>query len=362
MADFSHISIKGESLKLLILLFSFSFFLFSFNTVISQSKGGRWQFENNGFDTANWDSHEDTGSLMDSAVYSTEIPLQEGFAYLFLDTTYPYGCFRVSDHSDLDFNDENIGISAWIYPLILNDVYFLVNKGRQDSNPKTTNYAIRISSTQHLEFLIRDANNQAQTVASSFTIIANQWTFVAVYYEFATHTVYMWNDPTIAPVDTLAFTENYFSNNDPLTIGAWYNANPATPAIKPFKGRMDDIRISGRMEDIIPTVTSITDRNEPFGHAGFSDMEIFPNPVQTSQSKVNFQIHWPAQHHQDISVKVYNILGQMVFNTNLRSVITPDVISWNLQDDYGRKVNSGIYFIMIEGDNYHFIERLLILK
>ncbi|MEZ4763047.1 MAG: hypothetical protein R3C26_07575 [Calditrichia bacterium] len=33
--------------------------------------------------------------------------------------------------------------------------------------------------TNHLEFLIRDANNQAQVVASNFTIVTGQWIVAA---------------------------------------------------------------------------------------------------------------------------------------------------------------------------------------
>jgi hypothetical protein len=334
-----------------------------FSHSFSQSKGGRWQFENNGFDTADWDNQDNTGTLEENAAYSNLSPLQEGQNYLFLDTLFQYACFRVQDSNDLDFSDENIGISAWIYPQELrNDVYFLVNKGRQDAIPKTTNYAIRISNSQHLEFLIRDANNQAQTVASSFTISANQWTFVAIYYDFAAQTVYMWNDPTIALVDTLTFTENFFPNSDPLTIGAWYCAIPATPSIKPFKGKMDDVRISGRMEDIIPAVTSIKHANTSSAIAGSSSIEVYPNPIRFSQSKVNFRIQLPEQHRQDVTVKIYNILGQLIYNTSLNVLNNPSVVSWDLQDSYGQKVNSGIYFVQIKGEYYQVVKRLLIMK
>ncbi|MCB0284766.1 MAG: hypothetical protein KDF60_19460, partial [Calditrichaeota bacterium] len=53
----------------------------------SQSKGGLWQFEDNGADSASWDILDDIGVLMDSASYSDNSPLQEGAKYLWLDTT-----------------------------------------------------------------------------------------------------------------------------------------------------------------------------------------------------------------------------------------------------------------------------------
>ncbi len=169
-----------------------------------QSKGGHWEFENNGNDTASWDTADNIGSLMNSANYSDSLPLQQGVYYLQLDNTQPGDYFKVDPGADLDFNNENVGISAWIYPDTLeNDVYFLINKGQQDANPKTTNYALRISNSQHLEFLIRDANNQAQTAASSFTIPTNQWTFVAAYYNYTAGKVYFWNVPTAAATAAL---------------------------------------------------------------------------------------------------------------------------------------------------------------
>ncbi|OGB63744.1 MAG: hypothetical protein A2Y94_06315 [Caldithrix sp. RBG_13_44_9] len=351
-------------MRVLFIVFLTAFFcLVLLSAGFSQSKGGRWQFENNGFDTAEWDNEDNSGTLEENAAYSSLPPPQEGQYYLFLDTLFQYACFRVQDSNDLDFTDENIGISAWIYPLeLINDVYFLVNKGRQDSNPKTTNYAMRISLTQHLEFLIRDANNQAQPVASSFTIPVNQWTFVAIFYDYATGRVYMWNTPGNTPVDTLVYNQSFFANTDLLTIGGWYQNNTAAPTVKPFKGRIDDVRISGRMQDIIPAITSIKERNKSSVHAGSSGVEVFPNPIQAHQSKVNFRILLPEQNSQDITVKVYNILGQMIFDFNMGAAESPVTVSWNLQNYYGQKVNSGIYFIQIKGDNYQLVKRVLILK
>ncbi|MEJ2052250.1 MAG: hypothetical protein P8Y60_20870 [Calditrichota bacterium] len=123
-----------------------------FTSSFAQSKGGRWQFENNGFDTADWDNVSDDGSLQANASYSSVPPLQEGIAYLFLDTADVYDYFKVEDSNDLDFTDENIALSAWIYPLVINDVHFLINKGRQDSNPKTTNYALRNHTGKPVDF------------------------------------------------------------------------------------------------------------------------------------------------------------------------------------------------------------------
>ncbi|NIV13599.1 MAG: hypothetical protein GWN62_20660, partial [Aliifodinibius sp.] len=244
-------------------------------SILSQSKGGRWQFENNGFDTADWDAVENTGTLQNQAGYGNAAPLVEGSAYLWLDSIQVYNYFRVDDDNDLDFTDEDIAISLWIYPIVLNDVHYLINKGRQDSNPKTTNYALRISrNSWNLEFLIRDLNNQAQKVASSFTISTNQWTFLAVFYDFSENKVYMWNDPNSSPADTLDFSQSFFANGDPLSIGSWYRADSTSH--KDFEGRIDDVRISGRIQDVIPGVTFIQNPRESRYSTAESNMVIYP--------------------------------------------------------------------------------------
>jgi len=344
-------------------VFVIGLILFLFLTSsFAQSKGGRWQFENNGFDTADWDSFNDNGTLQGDASYSSIPPLQEGIAYLFLDTIFTYDYFKVEDSNDLDFTDENIALSAWIYPLVINDVHFLINKGRQDSNPKTTNYAMRISLTRNLEFLIRDANNQAQTVASSFTIPENQWTFLAIYYDYALGKVYMWNDPSGNPVDTLDFTHSFFANDDPLSIGSWYRNDPLSPSIKDFEGRMDDVRISGRLEDVFPGPTAISAHLQKINSRETAGLEIYPNPAIRSGSNVNFEVYLPQHQLGQISITIYNILGQKVYRWDRVTSAINESIKWNMHDNLGQIVNAGIYFVKIEGLKRSLVRKLMILK
>lgn len=350
-------------MKFLLVLFVVAILGLGFTHVsYSQSKGGRWQFENNGFDTADWDAHDDSGALQGQAAYSSVPPLQEGTAFLWLDSANVHDYFRADDSDDLDFDNENIGISAWIYPLVLNDVHFLVNKGRQDSNPKTTNYALRISNSQNLEFLIRDANNQAQTVASSFAISPNQWTFVAAYYDYSLGKVYMWNAPTASATDTLEFIQPLIPNGDPLSIGSWYRADPNNPSIKDFEGRMDDVRISGRLQDVVPAITGIAiDNSQQFGSEDIT-LEVYPNPVSLSggagEVHIQFQVTFPKQ----VTVSVYNILGQMLFTAAPGSINPGNRIIWNMKDFNGNLVNSGFYFVRIKSRGLENVRRVLILK
>lgn len=327
----------------------------------SQGKGGRWQFENNGFDTAEWDAVDDNGELQGLAAYNNTEPFQEGTAYLWLDSANKYDFFKITDSNDLDFDNENIGISAWIYPLVVgDDVHWILNKGDQFPNPKTTNYSLRISKTKKLEFLIRDANNQAKSIASSFDIPINQWTFVAIFYDFGAGKVYMWNELTPNPIDTLDFNQSFFSNNDPLSIGSWYTSDPATPSIKDFEGRIDDVRISGRLEDIFsaPSAVKYHDNNPKVMMP--NEISIYPNPVSLSNSQDNVTFQFNLTPIQDQSIHILNILGREVYHASISN--QNPFFKWNLKDRFSITVPPGIYFVRLKTVDKFHVKKFLVIN
>lgn len=327
--------------------------IISNSQLFSQSKGGRWQFENNGFDTADWDASDDDGELQGAAIYSNTEPLQEGTAYLWLDSANKYDFFKINDSNDLDFDNETISISAWIYPLVVgDDIHWILNKGDQSPNPKTTNYSLRISKSKKLEFLIRDANNQAKPIASSFEIPINQWTFVAIFYDFVAGKVYMWNELTPNPIDTLDFNQSFFSNNDPLSIGSWYTSDPATPSIKDFEGRLDDVRISGRLEDIFSAPSAVKFHEDYHEVMMPNEITIYPNPVSLSNSQDNVTFQFNLTPIQSQSIHIFNILGREVYHIAISN--QNPFFKWNLKDRFGITVPPGIYFVRLKTfDKFH---------
>ncbi len=290
------------------LLVIITFFPCSFDAVCAQSKGGRWQFENNGFDTADWDAVDNNGTLQGAASFGAVAPLSEGAAFLSLDSTDVYDFFLVPDGPDLDFTDENIGISMWVYPyFVRDDVHYLLNKGDQFTNPKTTNYSLRLSTSGNLEFLIRDASDQAQPIASSFTLPENQWTFIAIFYEFSEGKVYMWNDPSTAPVDTLDYAFSFFANGDPLAIGSWYRSDPGKPSVKDFEGRIDDVRIGKTIEQILPAGSSVRDGHRDPMPIVYSLEQNYPNPFNP-RTRMRFSL----ARTERITLVVYDVHGRQV--------------------------------------------------
>lgn len=325
---------------------------FAFSVLYSQSKGGKWEFENNGDDTAAWDLQNDSGLLQNQASFSNFPPLIQGNAFLWLDSSNVYDFFKVDDSNDLDFDNENIGISAWIYPLALNDVHYLVNKGIQNTNPKTTNYALRIALDKKLEFLIRDANNQAQKATSGFTIPENQWSFIAAYYDYTAGKVYMWNEPTAQPIDTLNFNLDYFSNNDPLSIGSWARYDPNNPSIKDFEGRMDDVRISGRVEDIIPGLSPINITDQQTIQT-FDLHQNFPNPFNPSTT-ISFEISRPAR----VTLQIFNPVGGLV--TTLIDEFLPS--GYHEVKFEPTNMVSGIYFYRLSTLDFSQTRKMLLVR
>jgi hypothetical protein len=327
----------------------------------SQGKGGSWHFENNGFDTADWDALDDNGELQGLAAYNNAEPLQEGIAYLWLDSANKYDFFKITDSNDLDFDNENIGISAWIYPLVVgDDVHWILNKGDQFPNPKTTNYSLRISKTKKLEFLIRDANNQAKSIASSFDIPINQWTFVAIFYDFGAGKVYIWNELTPNPIDTLDFNQSFFSNSDPLAIGSWYTSDPATPSIKDFEGRIDDVRISGRLEDILSAPSAVQYRDGNPEVMMPNEIAIYPNPVSISQGAESVTFQFNSYQAWDQTIHIFDILGREVFSGSISNQVS--LFKWNLKDRFNNPMQSGIYFLRINTNDKFHVKKFLVIK
>ena len=320
----------------------------------AQDKGGRWRFNHDGLDTADWDSEDDTGVLQGAASYQSFIPLQEGSSFLFLDSTDVNDFFRVEDSPDLDFTDENIGISMWIYSTkVGDDVHYLLNKGDQYTIPKTTNYALRLSKTGKLEFLIRDVNNQAQSVSSTFDISEDQWTFVAVFFDFASGKVHFWNEPHSDAIDTLDFNYSYFSNDDPLAIGSWYTSDPAKTSVKDFEGRIDDVRIGTKIQHILNGDTNAA-TSPVFEHpCHFHLMPNYPNPFN-ADTMISFDMSRSAY----VSLRIYDTGGRLIATLN-EGRLSP---GRHFVPFHAHALATGIYYVELCSDSFREIQKIMLMR
>ncbi len=337
----NNLSFLGSMILVIVIVMVTSYGLFA------QSKGGRWQFENNGDDTADWDQVNNNGSLSGNAFYGNVPPLIEGTYYLSIEDTNQYSFFYVPDNYELDFSNEDVAISAWIYPVTVNEpTQFFVIKGDHEANPKTNNYALRLQG-DHLNFIIRDNNDQAHYVSSTFVIPVNQWTFVAAFYDYSESLVYLWNQPVTEATDTLLFNYSLFPNTNRLNIGAW-----GQEGYRRFYGRIDDVRISGRLEDVIPNSTKI--ENNPLSIAeSFQLQQNYPNPFNAT-TFISFSLPIP----QVVSLTVYDNQGRVI-----ETLINNHVPAGRhkVLFDAG-ELASGFYFCQLKSENYLETKKMLLLK
>ncbi|NQT23820.1 T9SS type A sorting domain-containing protein [candidate division KSB1 bacterium] len=331
------------------------------NLAFTQSKGGQWQFENNGNDTAEWDTTDNSGVLESGAFYVNSNPSQEGSYYLNLNNSYSH--LKINDSDDIDFKNENIGISLWINTKEAGGSnYFILNKGIDAGGQKTSNYALRIGKSKNLELLIRDSNNKAQTAVSSFIIEKNVWTFIAVYYDYDLKKVYFWNQPTQNPVDTLDYDPDFSDNADPLTIGGRYTSDPSAPVSYHFKGYIDDVRISGRVEDILSPATHVALQKDYINPPMSIKMGIYPNPSSISENNGNVSCAIELNNINNPSISIFNVLGQRVMKRTLSGFDKHQIVQWNRKDSQGNILPTGTYFVRINNAGQKLTKRLMIIQ
>jgi len=329
--------------KILLVLF-FIFFNGSFCSLFAQNKGARWLFENNGYDSAEWDITVNNGILTGSAQYAADSPLREGDYYLSLEDTANFGLFEVADDSEIDFSNESLAISAWIYPTtIKTKPQFLLIKGDRTEQKKTNNYALRLDSDK-LVFIVHDESGKKTVTGSSFSIPLNQWTYVAVYFDNNTKQVYFWNHPNSAAVDTLAFDATLAANDDSLYIGA-----AGKKGNNRFQGRVDDVKIGNSIE----TITNIN-----LGGALKKTVHIFqlyqnyPNPFNPSTT-----IRYSLDKAGKVELAVYNVLGKKVRRLlNRRQQTGSYSVIFNAEN-----LASGIYFYNLFVNGVSISSRKMVL-
>ncbi|MFB0516198.1 MAG: LamG-like jellyroll fold domain-containing protein [Candidatus Neomarinimicrobiota bacterium] len=318
-------------------------------TLFAQSKGGRWQFEMNGNDTADWDQVDNNGSLSGNALYGSDDPLQEGSYYLALEDTGQYDHFYVPDSYDLDFGNGDIALAAWIYPETVEPTtQYLVVKGDHEATPyKTNNYALRLAGA-YLNFNVADASGTSMKVVSSFTVQIEQWNFVAAFYDYSDSVVYLWKEPGVAPTDTCFFNADLVTNANRLYIGAW-----GQEGYRKFTGRIDDMRIGTRVEEIMESSIAVREAAVVPGPKIFRLKQNYPNPFNPETI-----IAFDLLRNEHVSLDVYSILGRKVATLVDQKM---NAGSYAFPFD-AADLASGFYFYRIQAGHENEVRRMVLMK
>jgi len=325
-----------------------AFILLSASSHFAQVKGGRWMFENNGNDEATWEEVENNGSLSGAAYFQNIAPIAQGDYYLSLEDSADYGAFPVADHSELDFHDENFAASLWAYPTKGYDSpQYLFMKGDRSGAVKPNNYALRINNN-YVEFIIHEESGAKKDARSSFKVVENEWIFIAVFYDYNQSKFYMWNDPESAPIDTLDFNASLYPNDIKLYIGT-----SGQNGYKRFWGRIDDVRISNKVSDIIDNTTNTDLSNSNPHPSKFALNQNYPNPFNP-ETTIKFSLAEKGFTKLD----VYNIIGEKIVNLiNSEKAAGEHTIRFNAVN-----LPSGIYFYRLQQSSRSDLKKMIVIK
>ncbi|MHA2101391.1 MAG: LamG-like jellyroll fold domain-containing protein [Candidatus Kariarchaeaceae archaeon] len=306
-------------------------------------------FENNGNDEATWDEFDNNGSLSGAASYQSIAPLAQGNYYLSLEDSADYGAFAVAHHSELDFHDQNFAVSLWAYPIMTGSAtpQFLLMKGDRSGNVKTNNYALRINNNS-VEFIVHEESGANKVAKSSFNVVKNEWLFIAVFYDYSQSTLYMWNEPETVPIDTFDFSATLFPNENKLYIGT-----AGQNGFRRFWGRIDDVRISNKVEDIMENTSAIELINNITNPYNFILNQNYPNPFNPKTT-----IKFSLLEKGFTTLDVYNLAGQRVTNLiNGEMAVGEHQVNF-----YGNNFSSGIYFYKLQQGSISEIKKMILVK
>jgi hypothetical protein len=98
----------------------------------------------------------------------------------------------------------------------------------------------------------------------------------------------------------------------------------------------------------------------------FTLFDVFPNPlsVQSLTAGRGVSIQIGLHNIQNISVQIYNILGQRVFTLVENRMLSPGnhIYTWNGQTGAGRLTPAGVYFVQAESGMLKATQKILILR
>ncbi|MEO0126200.1 MAG: C25 family cysteine peptidase [candidate division WOR-3 bacterium] len=95
-------------------------------------------------------------------------------------------------------------------------------------------------------------------------------------------------------------------------------------------------------------------------------LEVYPNPFK-NHCVIKFQIPNKSEIRipkSEISLKIYDVSGRVVKSFNHESCILNHAsgIIWSGDDDIGRRLSAGVYFIRLETSDYTELEKTVLLK
>ncbi|MCF7839882.1 MAG: T9SS type A sorting domain-containing protein [Candidatus Marinimicrobia bacterium] len=161
---------------------------------------------------------------------------------------------------------------------------------------------------------------------------------------------HFWIDQQWAPV-----METFWTSIQSESDSAWVELRVRTDSTVYFRGwEIDGIMVFGSDS----AFTGVDDREFTTRADAFSAsakiLSIDPNPMN-QQTAVRYELPQPA----DVSIRVFNILGQEVYQTRVAAGAGENLWHWNGRNRYGESLSAGIYLVHFQTQNWHMTKKLL---
>jgi agmatine/peptidylarginine deiminase len=132
-------------------------------------------------------------------------------------------------------------------------------------------------------------------------------------------------------------------------IVAFDNANPANQAVYPSQDEWQSIPFG---------IVANADENLPASDLVITGL--YPNPFRTGNAS-SVSLRFKASEPGDVTVKVYNVKGQLVHRQYVHNQLPGEkIVEWNGKDLSGRGVASGLYFLRLEQGPNTLFRKLIV--
>ncbi|MGB8658377.1 MAG: C25 family cysteine peptidase [Candidatus Zixiibacteriota bacterium] len=112
----------------------------------------------------------------------------------------------------------------------------------------------------------------------------------------------------------------------------------------------------------VTLVAGVNDDQTSSSAESFELLQNYPNPFNPV-TDIQFNVKGRQNHPVHTSVKIYNILGQLVtILVDEPKLPGSYVASWDGKDSDGRDVSSGIYFYTLAADNFRSTKKMTLIK
>jgi subtilisin family serine protease len=165
--------------------------------------------------------------------------------------------------------------------------------------------------------------------------------------------------PCIGDINQDGFIDLMMTTQDSMILLVNYPGSPYNPCTSPapfwrYNRRMNGI--APPLEDCLPT--EISDNDQPLIPETFMLSQNYPNPFNPSTT-----IEYSLPTRSDISISIYNLLGQKV--KTLLETSKPAgryKTEWDGTDNNNQSVASGLYFYQIKAGDFVESKKMLLLK